>query len=178
MMPLSMGPMMTCCKAIMNPGKKNNDREREQMMRRDEQGFSTIKLMLGLAIIFCAAWVALEVVPVYNANWKIQDTFDGVVRNMSDADEAAIRKRLPDLYKIKYLAPGDVPQAYYDNLQINADGNGVSISSNYHVTIWLMGPVQEVDPESDYSESDLKGMDKIRHKLRIDLDFEPYAETP
>lgn len=147
-------------------------------MRQGEQGFSTIKLMLWLAVLACVVWVGYEVIPVYNANWKVQDAFDGVVRNMADANEADIRDRLPELYKIKYLEKSDVPQEFYDNLQIEADGNRVKISSRYHVTVWLYGPVQDVDPASEYSEADLKGMDKIRHKLRLDFDFEPYAETP
>lgn len=147
-------------------------------MRQGEQGFSTIKLMLWLVVLGFGVWGGYEVIPVYNTNWKVQDTFDGVVHNMANENEADIRKKLPDLYKIKYLSKGDVPQEYYDNLHIEADGNRVKISSSYHVTVWLLGPVQAVDPDSEYSEADLKGMDKIRHKLRLDFNFEPYAETP
>ncbi len=145
---------------------------------KNEQGFSMIKIMFWLALIGAGVLVGYKIIPVYNAEWKIQDAFEAVARNMADKDEDAIRKRLPDLLKIKYLAKGDVPQDFYDNIQINADGSKVEISSEYHVTVWILGPVEEVDPESEYVESDLKGMDKIRHKLRRDFDFKPYAKTP
>jgi len=100
------------------------------------------------------------------------------VRNMAHNTESHIRRRLPELFKIKYLARGDAPQEFYDNIVISADGAHVEISSEYSVTVWLLGPVEGEDPESEYDEADLKGMDKIRHKLRYDFYFEPYAETP
>jgi len=53
----------------------------------------------------------------------------------------------------------------------------VKISSYYHLTVWLIGPVEGVDPESDYDPKDLKGMDKLRDKLRKDFEFEPYASS-
>jgi len=143
-----------------------------------EQGFSMIKMMFWGAILGAAVVYAYMVMPVYNAYWKVQDTFEGVSHSMADASEEAIRTRLPDLFKVKYLAPGDLPQTFYDNLQIKADGGRVEISSSYHVTVWFLGPVEGVDPESEYEASDLKGMDKLRQKLRQDFDFEPYAETP
>jgi hypothetical protein len=71
-----------------------------------------------------------------------------------------------------------VPRQFYDNLVINAENGRVEIYSEYDVTVWLLGPVQGVDPNSDYKESELKGMDKLRHKARRDFHFEPYAETP
>lgn len=149
-----------------------------EAMRRNERGFSMIKMMLIGAVIGGAAWAGMQVIPVYNAYWKVQDTFEGVVRNMSSDTEEKIRYKLPQLYKIKYLVRSDLPKEYYDNLVIQASGSRVTISSSYHVTVWLLGPVQDVNPDTDYSEDDLKGMDKVRNKLRLDFDFEPYAETP
>jgi len=147
--------------------------------RHGERGISKVKLLFWLVLIGVGTIAGYDIIPVYNANWKVQDTFDGVVRNMSDDSETEIRKRLPELFKIKYLSHGDVPEEFYTNLKIKADGNRVEISSAYHVTVWLLfGPVQGVDPDSDYDESDLKGMDMIRQKLRFDFDFEPHAETP
>ena len=145
---------------------------------KNEQGFSMIKLLFLGAVIGFGVMAGYKIIPVYNAQWKIQDAFEALTRNMADKDETRIRKRLPDLLKMKYLAHGDVPQEFYDNIVINADGGTVEISSEYHVTLWLLGPVEGVDPDLEYDESDLKGMDKIRHKLRQDFDFEPYAKTP
>lgn len=145
---------------------------------KHEQGFSMIKVMVWLVLIGAGVLVGYKIIPVYNANWKIQDTFESVTRNMADASESDIRKRLPDLFHIKYLAPNDVPQEFYDNIVIRADGGKVEISSEYDVTVWILGPVEGVAPDSDYKESELKGMDKIRHKARRDFHFEPYAETP
>ena len=72
----------------------------------------------------------------------------------------------------------DVPQAFYDNMEIKADAGRVEISSFYHVEVWFLGPVEGIDPDSEYTEADLKGMDKIRYKLHQEFDFEPYAKTP
>lgn len=143
-----------------------------------QKGFSKIGLLFWLAVIGSGVYVGYQILPVYNASWKIQDAFDGVATNMADSTESDIRDRLPELFKIKYLSKHEVPQEFYDNIAIEADGNRVKISSYYHVTVWLFGPVRGVDPDSNYTEADLKGMDKIRNKLRFDYDFEPYAETP
>jgi len=145
---------------------------------RNEQGFSMFKLMFWCAIIGAGVVYAYMIIPVYNAYWKVQDTFEGVSRSMADSSESRIRARLPDLFKVKYLTVGEVPQEFYDNLEIKTEGGRVEISSFYHVTVWLIGPVEGVDPNSNYEEKDLKGMDKLRAKLRQDFDFEPYAETP
>jgi len=145
---------------------------------KNEYGFSMIKLLFIVALIGAAVGFGFKIIPVYNAQWKVQDAFEALSRNMANRDEASIRKRLPTLFKMKYLASGDLPQEFYDNIEITADGGKVEISSEYHVTVWLLGPVEGVDPDSDYDESELKGMDKIRHKLRQDFDFEPYAKTP
>ncbi len=145
---------------------------------KNEQGFSMFKMMFWGAIIAAGVVYGYMIIPVYNAYWKVQDTFEGVSRSMSDSNEGAIRSRLPDLFHVKYLAAGEVPDEFYDNLIIKADGGHVEISSSYHVTVWLLGPVEGVDPNSNYEEKDLKGMDKLRAKLRQDFDFKPYAETP
>jgi hypothetical protein len=145
---------------------------------KNEQGFSMIKLLIWLALIGAGVMAGYKIIPVYNAQWKVQDTFEALSRNMADETENKIRRRLPELLKIKYLAKGDVPDAFYENIIIKADGSRVEISSHYHVTVWLLGPVEDVDPDFEYTEADLKGMDKIRHKLRYDFDFEPYAKTP
>ncbi|HXH73119.1 MAG TPA: DUF4845 domain-containing protein [Mariprofundaceae bacterium] len=145
---------------------------------RDERGFSLIKFLMLLAILAGGVWYGYNVLPVYNAEWKIQDAFDAISRDMTNSSEQDIRSRLPDLFHIKYLAYNDVPKEFYDNIRIDVSNGRVNISSSYHVTVWLLGPVQSVDPNSDYAPSDLKGMDRLRAKLRLDFDFEPHAETP
>lgn len=145
---------------------------------RNEQGFSIIKLMFFLSVLAGVVWYGWLLIPMYNAQWKVQDAFDAVSRNMADASEEAIYQRLPDLFRIKYIYHNDLPEEFYDNIKVKADGGRIEISSYYHVTIWPLGPVESVDPESDYDPKELKGMDKIRDKLRLDYDFEPYAETP
>jgi hypothetical protein len=35
-----------------------------------------------------------------------------------------------------------------------------------------------VDPDGEFNASDVKGMDKLRLKLRMDFDFSPFAKTP
>jgi hypothetical protein len=143
-----------------------------------EAGFSVIKLLFGLAILAAVVWYGYLVIPVYNASWKAQDTFESVVRNMPDASEQEIRVRLPELLRVKYVAQGDLPDEFYGNIQIKASFGRVVISSYYHVTLWPLGPVEGVDPDEEYDAADLQGMDKLRHKARLDFDFEPNAETP
>jgi len=144
----------------------------------NERGFSVIKFLMLLAALAGGTWYGYIVIPVYNAEWKIQDTFETVARTMSDKSEKEIHQRLPELLRIKYLDQRDVPAEFFQNIQIQSENGRVTISSSYHVTVWPLGPVQSEDPNSDYDATGLKGMDLMRHKLRLDFDFEPYAETP
>jgi len=143
-------------------------------MHSREAGFSMIKLMFILAILGGGAWVGYNIFPVFNAKWKVQDTFKGITQNMAENTETEIRNRLPDLFRVKYLNHDDLPQEFYDNLSITATGSSVTISSSYHVTLWLLGPLQSANP-NEYNEVDLKGMDKLRAKARVDYDFEVRA---
>lgn len=144
----------------------------------NERGFSTIKLLMLLAVIGGAVVVGYNVFPVYNTYWKVEESFESVTRNMSNQSVGEIRNRLPEIFDIKYLSRTDLPKEFYEHLEIEADGNRVQIKSSYHVTVWLLGPPVSVDPDSEYKASDVKGMDKLRLKTRLDFDFEPHAETP
>jgi len=137
-----------------------------------------IKLLPILAVLSAGIWSAYNIIPVYNTEWKVQDAFDAVAGNLSDQPTGIIRAKLPDIFHLKYIAHNDLPTEFYEHLQISADGSRVEISSNYHVTLWLLGPLEDVDADEDYAASDLKGMDILRDKARLDYDFEPYAETP
>jgi len=145
---------------------------------KHEQGFSMIKIMFLLVLIGAGVLVGYKIIPVYNANWKIQDTFEFLARNMSDQPEEVIQRRLPELFSLKYLSRDDVPDQFYENLVVEVNAGHIEIYSEYDVTVWILGPVEGVNPDSAYDESELKGMDKIRHKARQDFHFEPYAETP
>jgi len=146
--------------------------------RAREGGFSFIKLMLFLAVLAAGSWTAYNVLPVYNAYWKVQDVFESASRNLTDKSAEEIRARLPELFFVKYLNEKDLPDEFYDNLEIRNEGGRVTLSSSYHVTVWLLGPVESVDPDSDYDPHELRGMDRLRDALRLDFDFEPHAETP
>lgn len=145
---------------------------------KNEYGFSMIKLLIFLAIVGGGVFTGFKMFPVYNNAWKVQDVFDSIARDQASKSESEIRKRLPELLDIKYIEKGDLPQEFFDNIEIKADGSRVVIDSSYHVTLWLLGPVSEMDEFGEYDVADLKGMDIVKHKLRFDYDFEPHAETP
>jgi hypothetical protein len=148
------------------------------MQMRKQSGFSTIKLMFWLAVLAGGIWYGYNVIPVYNTYWNINDTFKNISRDLANDSEATIRERLPDIMHVKYISHEDLPPEFYKNLEIKADGDHVDISSYYHVTVWLLGPVQGVDPDSPYNKADLKGLDKLRDAARLDFTFEPHAATP
>ena len=139
---------------------------------RGQAGFSLIKLLFWLAVLAGLVWTGYKVIPVYNTYWNVQDTFKGISRDMAGDSAQDIRARLPDLLHVKYIAPDDLPQAFYTKLDIQAGGGHVAISSHYHVTVWLLGPV------TGGNGAPLSGMDRLRDKARLDFDFHPHAATP
>ena len=143
-----------------------------------ERGFSTIKMIFWLAVIGAAGWVAVAVTNVYYLEWKAQDVFDGITHNMSSKSVPEIQAKIPELYRLASIQHGDLPQEFYDNLLILATGSKVDISTFYHVTVWLIGPPEGVNPDEEYDDADLKGFDKVRAKLRMDFDFAPSSSTP
>ena len=145
---------------------------------RGQAGFSLIKLLFWLAVLAAGVWTGDKVIPVYNTYWNVQDAFKGISRDMASNSAQEIRERLPDILHVKYIAPSDLPPAFYKNLHIQADGGHVAISSHYHVTVWLLGKVTGADPDSDYNAANLQGMDRLRDKARLDFDFDPHAATP
>ncbi len=136
------------------------------------------KLLFVLALLSAGVWAAYNIIPVYNTEWDVQDAFDSIAKNLSDQSAAVIRAKLPDIFHAEYINHNDLPTEFYDHLQIKADGRKVEISSAYHVTLWLLGPLESVNPDDNSTVSNLKGMDKLRDKARLDFDFKPYAATP
>ena len=145
---------------------------------RHQQGFSVIKFLFVLALLGIGTWTAYNIVPVYNTYWKTQDALESVARNLTNLTPQRILAKLPDVFHVKYIGPNDLPQEFYDNLDIRKEDGRIDISSTYHVTVWLLGPLESVNPDEEYTDKDLKGMDKLRDKARVDFDFEPHAETP
>jgi len=142
-----------------------------------ERGFSLVKLLAWIAL---AGFILLnggEAIYAYYTNSKVQHCFDGLVANsrMAHADAATVRNRLNELFSTQYIDNGDLPDAFFDHLNIQATGDMVEISSRYSVTIWPLGRVQDVDQDGSYDPDALSGMDILRDKMRIDLEFEPYA---
>ncbi|RMH60387.1 MAG: DUF4845 domain-containing protein [Zetaproteobacteria bacterium] len=144
-----------------------------------ERGFSKSKFLLIASAILIPLWYAWLLVPVYMTKWKAQQVFESVASTMANASEEEIRRRLPQLLDAQYIDPDDLPQAFYSNLEIQADGTRVSISTIYDVTIWPLGPVGNVrDWQGNYVIGELDQLDRWRDALRIDLEFSLHAETP
>ncbi|MDQ6976104.1 MAG: hypothetical protein Q9M22_06015 [Mariprofundaceae bacterium] len=143
-----------------------------------QRGFSMFKMAILLIILAGILIGLFKVFPVYYIHYKVQHIFEATSKEMADDDELKIRARLPILFQTQAMKRTDVPQEFYDNLRINAGYGRVELSSKYHVIVWLMGPVESADPNSDYDPVKLKGIDKMRHQARMDVDFEVYAKTP
>jgi len=144
-------------------------------LRHSERGFSMVKMSLWLAIIGFIIWYGALVFQAHYTNWKVQDVFESVTTNMGNASTDEIHARLPQLFKVMYLSVSDLPPEFQDNLRIRREGSMLEVSSLYTVVIWPLGPVEKVDEEGGYDIDALEGMDILRDKLRLDLEFEPYA---
>jgi len=143
-----------------------------------QAGFSKIKLLFWLAVLTAGVWSTYLILPVYTTYWKIQDALSSTAEGMIGETESKVRRRLPEIFKIKYIAKKDVPNAFHRNLIVQASEERLLIESEYDETVWLLGPVREVDADGYYEEEELKGMDKMRVKGRLDFHFNPYAEFP
>ena len=146
---------------------------------RHERGFSMFGMLFWLAILSAAVIYGYKVLPVLNTSWKVQDLFESVAHKMANESDDEIRRRLPELMRIKYISEDDLPQGFYNSLRIISAGEKVDIASTYHVRVWLLGP-PEVQPGSDgeYDAEKLRGMDRVRYRLKQDFTFEPHATTP
>jgi len=140
------------------------------------RGFSVFGMMFWGVMLGVVGLYASAMWPVYSAYWKVQDTFDGIARHLSEASKQDIRERLPKLLWTQYLNPESLPAEFYDHLEIEADADGhVRIESSYHVTVWFLGEVKQM--QSDDHTSDLHGLDQLRDLFKHEVDFRPYAES-
>ena len=123
----------------------------------------------------CFCW--WQVIPVYYNNIKINNVFEGVAQKTS-LTETTAGWRINKLFDIQSIDIEALPKSFFDNLSITKENGKFKIGSEYHITLWLFGKPQKIDPESDYKESEVEPMDKIRLTGRMDFDFAPYQETP
>ncbi len=148
-------------------------------MSRNERGFALSRLILFLFLVGVPLWYGWLLLPIYNTEWKVEQVFDSVTRNMPNASEDDIRRRLPALLDLQYVEPGDLPQEFFSNLEVDADGRRVRIATHYTVTVWPLGPVKNVsDWQGNYDVRNLDTLDRWRHMLRLDLEFAPQSVTP
>jgi len=143
--------------------------------RRSEQGFSIVKLLFWLALACFLAFNGALIFQANYTNWKVQDSFDGLVDGPSQQNSLAARFKLDELIRLQYLDKDDLPTEFYDKLKIKVTGDILEVSSSYSVTVWPFGKVEAVDKDGTYAPDELTGMDAIRDKTRIDLTFKPYA---
>lgn len=133
------------------------------------------KMLFWLALLGFVLLNGALIAQAYYNNSKVQNCFESLSQKMADADETAILAKMDALFRLQYIDKQDFPDAFYDELVINATGFGVEISSLYDVTIWPIGQVEAVDEAGEYAVDDLEGLDVLKHKMRIDLSFNPYA---
>jgi len=145
------------------------------MFHRDEAGFSVLKLLLWLAILGFVLLNGALIAQAYYNNSKVQDCFESLSSKMPAANASEVRVKMDALFHVQYIAADDLPETFYEALQINATGYGLEISSLYDITIWPFGKVEALDEFGEYSPADLSGLDILKHKARLDLSFEPYA---
>jgi len=138
-----------------------------------QSGFGLIKLLLWLLLIAAGTVAGYKLIPVHYTAWKVDDAFKTVTRTKASAGASFLRANLPDILHAKYISRSDLPGEFYDHLVIKADGSRVSISSRYHVTVWLL-------PENIGSMPKVmrERWKLLREKSRFDFDFHPHAETP
>ncbi len=131
-----------------------------------------------MAILAVLVSVGFQLVGIYQTSWSVQDVFENISRKMVGTSEAAVRQKLPELFKIGYISHDDVPEEFYDNLLIKVTSQRVEISSSYTETLWPLGSVENMDEDGTYDPLQLTGLDIVRDIIRYDLYFELFAETP
>ncbi len=142
---------------------------------QSEAGFSVFKLLFWLALWGFVILNSAVIAQAYYNNSKVQDCFESLTRMMPAAEESEVRTKMDALFRLQYIDPDDFPATFYEKLQMNATGHGLEISSLYDVTVWPLGKVEAVDETGEYDPEHLSGMDILKHKIRIDLSFSPYA---
>jgi len=136
------------------------------------------KWLFWLGLIGGGVFVGGQVIPVYYNNMKIQNIFEGVATNLSSQPQDLVEERINELFQVQTVDRSALPREFHKNLSIANENGKLQIGSEYHVTLWLLDRPTSVNPDDEYEEADVKGMDKLRIRARLDFDFAPYAETP
>ncbi|HVB56333.1 MAG TPA: hypothetical protein VNE63_07890 [Candidatus Acidoferrales bacterium] len=100
-----------------------------------QRGGSKLNLLVTLAIMGAMIFVAVKIVPVYFANYQIQDSIESESRFALSGypKKSADDVRNDVLQKVQELG---IP-AQKDAIQVNMDNGSVSISLDYSVPIDL-----------------------------------------
>jgi len=147
-------------------------------MRKNMKGFSIFTMLIWGIILGGGGLYATAIWPIYSTYWKTQDTFDGIVRNLSELSEQTIRDRLPELLRTQYLNAKSLPDDFYKHLEVISDGNGyVKIKSEYHVTAWFLGQPDQTVDESGGDVTVGSKWDQIRRQWKEEFEMKPYAES-
>ncbi|OIP99856.1 MAG: hypothetical protein AUK35_05805 [Zetaproteobacteria bacterium CG2_30_46_52] len=136
------------------------------------------KLFFWVALIGSIVFVSAQVIPVKYNNMTIENVFEGAVSNLNTEPVAQVLPRLRVLLSRQNVDLKALPEEFFENLTVTKEDDKLTISSEYHVTIWLLGKPTSIDPDSEYLESDVEPMDKLRLKARLDFDFLPTRVTP
>ena len=129
-------------------------------------------IVIGLPI-----FVGGQVIPVFYDDKKIENVFEGAVKNLSEKSDKQIKVRMKTLLSKQGVDLDALPEEFFENLFVEKENGKVQIGSEYHVVLWLLGE-PGIDPEGEYKESEIRAMDKIKLRGRLDFDFAPYSETP
>jgi len=135
------------------------------------------KTAFWIVIIGSALLVGSQVIPVFYNNLKVENVFEGTAKNLKGQSENKVKSRIGQLLRVQSVDVDALPKEFFDNIEITTENNQLQIGSQYHITLWLLGEPVSIDPDEEYKESDVKGMDKLRLKGRMDFDFAPFAES-
>ena len=134
------------------------------------------KLFFWVVLIGGGVFVGGQVMPVYYNNMKIDNVFKGAVQDASLA-ESKVKGIIAKQLRVQSIDLEALPEDFFENISINKEDEKLQVGAEYHITLWLLGE-PTVDPESEYLESEVEPMDKLKLRARLDFDFSPYQETP
>jgi len=137
------------------------------------------KVLFWFGLIGGSVLVAAQTIPVYYNNIKIENTFQGISQKLVQKSEADIRSRIRRLLNVQSVNLEVLPDTFFENLTIKKENGKFTLSSEYHVTVWVLGKPKDIEVDERYEEEqDISLIEKIKHSARIDFDFLPFAKTP
>ncbi|PCI03545.1 MAG: hypothetical protein COB79_00790 [Zetaproteobacteria bacterium] len=137
------------------------------------------KVLFWFGLIGGSVLVAAQTIPVYYNNIKIENTFQGISQKLVQKSEADIRSRIRRLLNVQSVNLEVLPDTFFENLAIKKENGKFTLSSEYHVTVWVLGKPKDIEVDERYEEEqDISLIEKIKHSARIDFDFLPFAKTP